>query len=250
MQEVDEGDDYSDDDLDALPVDTFHELQQNAIRSTQPQEYHEIPEQPIGEPVQLPGPAVRKASHGNLDNASNNSFARTYAQQPSSDYGDFDDEMLDGEIFDAAEEPVTIIGREGGIVGRPIGESTQREEFRQQRLGETSRLREHGWEQHSYGDLAISKLVQRHGVQRDEFGDHDVTMFLAHEKVHEPHPQPTGEPATVDRLQAQIQEVPQIRNAVFLISIANTTKSYFENVILSKWRSTLPMKWSRRRQGR
>lgn len=215
MQEVDEGDGYSDDDLDALPVDTFRELQENALRSTQLPEYHDKPEHVVGRPVQLQGPAGRIADHGDLDNVSSNSFARTYAQQPSSDYGDFDDEMLDGEIFDAAEEPVNITGREGSVVARPIGENTQRVEFRQQRFGEATRLREYGWDQNPYGDRDTPNLVRRHGIRRDAFEDHDETMFLGHEKVHEPPAQPTANLSAVDRLQAQIQEVPQFRPAIF-----------------------------------
>lgn len=247
MQEVDEGDGYSDDDLDALPVDTFHELQQNAIRSTQPPEYHDDLAHPVGRPVQLLGPAGRIADHGNVENASNTPITRTYAHQPSSDYGDFDDEMLDGEILDAAEEPVIITGREGGVVGRPIGESTQREEFRQQRFGETSRIRDYEWDQHPYGDRAASNLGQSPGFRRDGFENHDGTMFFTHQNVHESRAQPTGIPPAVDSLQAQIQKVPQLGHPFFLISMSNVTNSYFENVILSKRRLTLPMNWSRRK---
>lgn len=215
QQEVDEEDGYSDDDLDALPVDAFHELQQNAIRSTQPPEYHDKSAHPIGTPVQLPGPVGRIAVHGNLDNASKTSFARTYAQQPSSDYGDFDDEMLDGEIFDAAEEPAYITARKDVVVGSPIGGSTHREEVRQQCLDETSRLREHGWDRHPYGDSATSNLLQRHEARTDGFEDHAGAMLLAHEKAYEPHAQPTGKRTAVDELQAQIQEVPRLRYDIF-----------------------------------
>lgn len=241
MQEVDEGDGYSDDDLDALPVDTFQELQQNAIRSTQFPEYHDRFTHPVSRPVQLPGPAGRIADHGHFDNASNNSFIRAYAQQPSSDYGDFDDEMLDGEIFDAAEEPVDVTRREGSLLERAIAESKQREEFKQQRLGETPLLREYGRAQHPYGDGGASNLVQRHGSRDNGFENQDGSLLLAHEKVYEPHTQPTGEPPAVDRLQAQIQEVPHLRHALFLISMTDVTKSYFENVIISEKWSTLPM---------
>lgn len=207
LQEADEEDSYSDDDLDALPADTFHELQQNAIRSTQPQDKST---HPVGEPVQLPGPVGRIADHGNLGNASNNSSTRNYTHQPSSDYGDFDDEMLDGEIFDAAEEPVNVTGREGGIVGGPIGENTERE-----RYGETSRLREYGWEQRPYGDRATSNSVHRHRTRKDEFEDHDGATLLAHEKMNEAPAQPTRKSSAADGHEAQIQEVSQFRRAVF-----------------------------------
>ncbi|KAK0507497.1 hypothetical protein JMJ35_010020 [Cladonia borealis] len=113
---------YSDDDLDALPDHTFHELQENAFSSTQ---------QPIARP-QLPAlrqpprhdaPALA-GGFGRLALAGASAHAGNphEFQPPSSDYGDFDDEMLDGEIFDAA-------------IDERVGETTQREHWRQQRYG-------------------------------------------------------------------------------------------------------------------
>ena len=100
MDGIEEDDGYSDDDLDALPIHAFHELQQDAIRSTQQPrafQHHQAP-------------SVKQAAiFGNIgafDRLSVDDYGGNTQQQPSSDYGDFDDEMLDGEIFDtAAEQP-------------------------------------------------------------------------------------------------------------------------------------------------
>ncbi|MCJ1466481.1 hypothetical protein MMC07_005100 [Pseudocyphellaria aurata] len=209
LREANEEDSYSDDDLDAIPADTFHELQQNAIRSTQPQDKiaHSV-----SEPVQLPGPVGRVADPRNTANASNQSSTRNYAHQPSSDYGDFDDEMLDGEIFDAAEGLVDVAGREGDIMGVPIRESTQKEDFIQRRYGETSQLRGYGWEQRPYGDRAISNLMDR--TRKDGFEDHDGTTFLAHGKMDEDPAQPPRKSSAADGHQAQIQELLRERHTL------------------------------------
>ena len=103
MDGIEEDDGYSDDDLDALPVHAFQELQQDAIRSTQ--------QPPAFQHYQAPSvkQSAQVATFGNIgafDRLSVDDYGRNTQQQPSSDYGDFDDEMLDGEIFDtAAEQP-------------------------------------------------------------------------------------------------------------------------------------------------
>ena len=103
MDGIEEDDGYSDDDLDALPVHAFHELQQDAIRSTQQPrafQHHQAPS------VKQPAQAATFGSIGAFDRLSVDDYGANTQQQPSSDYGDFDDEMLDGEIFDtAAEQP-------------------------------------------------------------------------------------------------------------------------------------------------
>lgn len=100
MEGIEEDDGYSDDVLDALPVDDFQELQLDAIRSTQQQRVlvqHQSPDENRKvEPHEHSGALVKTPVYNN---------ATSYAHQPSSDYGDFDDEMLDGEIFDAADQP-------------------------------------------------------------------------------------------------------------------------------------------------
>ena len=100
MNGIEEDDGYSDDDLDELPVHDFHELQQEAIRSTQQP-------QSVGRSFH---PHSNYNATGNTrqtarDEPSVDDNGTSYPHEPSSDYGDFDDEMLDGEIFDAAAPP-------------------------------------------------------------------------------------------------------------------------------------------------
>ena len=144
--EVDsQGDGYSDDDLDALPSDTFLQLQQDAIRSTQ---------QPEGE-NQHKLPTLTRSPHAARENVeagfilvSPSNARHTYqhhghpkVETPSSDYGDFDDELLDGEIFDAGEQPTVVPARDGNFMAEPIGELTQREQWRQQRYAAPSAVK-------------------------------------------------------------------------------------------------------------
>ena len=138
MEDLDAEDDgYSDDDLDALPINAFHELQDNAVRSTQ----HALPR------AQLPTLAnsVRPGHNGVAGGFNqfptsadvNTPSAHRGPTQPSSDYGEFDDDMLDGEIFNAAEQPALAAKYEQKLAGGDAGESTQREKWRQQRYGKS-----------------------------------------------------------------------------------------------------------------
>ncbi len=206
MQEVEEEDDYSDDDLDALPVHAFHELQQNAIRSTQKVSDH-------GKISHFTGKSPRVFASHNVRLGDLAATAEYYPQQPSSDYGDFDDEMLDGEIIDAAEAPIAIPALERGIARRPIGESTQREEFRQQRFGAPSPHQRSGRNhhhdsivdaQHIFHRRGNFSVDQRNGIRGETS---DEPMFLANEEMCRPGAETGQQRATVDRLQAQVDEV-------------------------------------------
>ncbi|KAL8832571.1 MAG: hypothetical protein Q9191_000195 [Dirinaria sp. TL-2023a] len=130
MDGIEEDDGYSDDDLDALQLHDFQELQQDAIRSTQ----QPRPPRQIQSPYATRGTNL-KDRLGGLEQISvhGNGGAASFSHQPSSDYGDFDDEMLDGQIFDAGEEPTILPDTHHTL--KPIGESTQREQWRQQRYG-------------------------------------------------------------------------------------------------------------------
>ena len=124
MDDQDVGDDgYVDDELDTLPVDAFHELQEDAVRSTQ---------QALLPVAQQPNPGVLAGGFGRLSVGPDVKAYGKGLQEPSSDYGDFDDEMLDGEIFDGADQ-YTTYDRAQSVV--PAGESTQREQWRLQRHG-------------------------------------------------------------------------------------------------------------------
>ena len=130
QEEEEEEDGYSDDDLDDLPSNTLQQLQQDAIRSTQKAAALDRPHLP-----------ANTHSEGLVGG---NEFAKlpqaSYSHQvnphgPSSDYGDFeDDEMLDGEVYDAAQDPPAAITQGNPYRGQVMGESTQRETWRQERF--------------------------------------------------------------------------------------------------------------------
>ena len=133
---VGEDDDYSDDDLDALPDQAFHQLQQNAIQSTQqPSLSAQVQLPTIKQPTGLASGFGRLSVTGPASHAANQSAF----QAPSSDYGDFDDDMLDGEIFDAAEEPDLAVRYISGAHGQEPGEQSQGEQTRLQRYGPNQR---------------------------------------------------------------------------------------------------------------
>ncbi|KAL8765242.1 MAG: hypothetical protein Q9209_007635 [Squamulea sp. 1 TL-2023] len=136
-----EQDDYSDDDLDALPDRTFLELQEHALVTTQ--------QAARRKPLALPSAAM---SHQRdpaiiaqgLERLSVERPSPPFTSQresdfphpPSSDYGDLDDEMLDGEIYDNAEEPGANAIQASRAASVPLGAvSTQREQWRTQRYG-------------------------------------------------------------------------------------------------------------------
>ena len=116
MNGIEEDDGYSDDDLDELPVHDFHELQQEAIRSTQQP-------QSVGRSFHPHDNynTTRNTRQTASDELSVDDNGTSYPHEPSSDYGDFDDEMLDGEIFEAAPPPSIL--REQSNAGRVPGGS-------------------------------------------------------------------------------------------------------------------------------
>lgn len=171
MEDLDvEDDGYSDDDLDALPNHAFNQLQENAVRSTQ---------QPPTR-VQLPTLAQSAISGATgtaggfgrypVGTAATNAPSQRVPPQPSSDYGDFDDEMLDGEIFDAAEEPALAAEYEAAKeIGR-IGETTQREQWRQRRYGPSSPHMEPSKKQHPEQPPVVTRSTRMSGNQMDQRG--------------------------------------------------------------------------------
>ena len=205
MQEVDEVEGYSDDDLDLLPIDAFQELQENAIQSSQRQE--------ASEGAKLSKEYKRlsikpKATTGPLSTAAGGKSPRKihtsfHLAQPSSDYGDFDDEMLDGEVVDAALDPSIITSPENRYEREPIrslaGEGTQREKWRLQGYPAQPQSRQ---AQVDY------KLPQRAGLDDKKHKDvHPPPRPSLGEDHHEANAQMyTGSPVA-DRLKAQIEEV-------------------------------------------
>lgn len=187
MQELDEEDGYSDDGLDALPAHALHELQENAIRSTQrASEYGNVSystRNPLPRPTGL---AVGLGKYpSNADN---------YSNQPSSDYGDFDDgmldeEMLDGEIIDAAEQPLAI-----SALGR-AGERMHREQFRQERFCAPPSLQRPGRKQDAFLRGDVANVDQ--GSDTMSLDDNRSRIAAKTDPEH----------LTVDHLRAQVQEV-------------------------------------------
>ncbi|KAL8807703.1 MAG: hypothetical protein Q9182_000514 [Xanthomendoza sp. 2 TL-2023] len=131
-------DGFSDDDLDALPDGTFQEMQENAVTFSQQAAKGKRTSLPTAARPQNKAPTVLAQG---LEKLSVSKDVLSYAlqaesnipNQPSSDYGDMDDDMLDGEIYDAANglgmDPIQA----SRAASLPRGESTQREQWRNQR---------------------------------------------------------------------------------------------------------------------
>ena len=202
--QVGEDDDYFDDDLDALPDRTFHELQRNAIQSTQ---------QPSLSPqVQLPAIKQTTGLTSGLGRLSVTGSAKHAANQPalqapSSDYGDFDDDMLDGEIFDAAEEPALAVRYKAVTRERESGGPSQREQWRLQRYGPEQRGSEPIETQQCVSQQGAVGLPSNNG---NGLGSTQATaqegrvMHLVEESRTRPPPEETTD---VIALQAQVQKV-------------------------------------------
>jgi len=128
MEGIEEDDGYSDDDLDALPIHAFQELQQDAIRSTQ---------QPrVCGQGQKSNPSLKAVRAGASEQPLIEANGKNYSHEPSSDYGDFDDEMLDGEIFDASEQQSILPAKNSTL--RVADESVLGEPWMQQDYGGSS----------------------------------------------------------------------------------------------------------------
>ena len=122
--QVAERDPYSDDDLDAILSQVPGRPDPNPQLPS-----YKSPHRPVGyhlNAAHTSVPIPPGVALGGRHNA---------AHEPSSDYGDFDDEMLDGEIFDAAETPFAPAAIQPSENHSNAGESTQREQWRQQRYG-------------------------------------------------------------------------------------------------------------------
>ena len=206
----DEG--YSDDDLDALPDHTFHELQEKAFSSTQqPIARPQLPalrQPPRDDPHGLAGGFGRLSVPGASAHASNpHNF-----QTPSSDYGDFDDEMLDGEIFDAAELPILAARYDTRAIEERVGETTQREHWRQQRYGlppPDARTAE----QHTRQQGAASISGPNVAIPNAKYNDVQIRGPVRQE-ARDSIPEPFQGLADVGALQAQVQKVSVVQNSV------------------------------------
>lgn len=203
-----EDDDYYDDDLDALPDHAFHQLQKNAIQSTQqPSLSAQVQLPTVKQPKGLLNDFGRLSVAGSTSHVTNQSAF----QAPSSDYGDFDDDMLDGEIFDAGEEPALAVRYKTGARGQGVGEHSQREQWRLQR---------HGPNQHNSEPIETEQRISQQGAvgapldYANGLGDPNTTvqggkvMHLADENQTRPPPQDRTD---VIALQAQVQKVRMLK---------------------------------------
>ena len=207
--DVDEDDGYSDDDLDALPHDTFHKLQQDAFISTKqssrPNHGLDNPDSRLQAKASgaLAGGVERLSVAGNFP-----SFDQEFPQHPSSDYGDLDDEMLDGEIYDAAAESRIDPIQASRAAGLPYGESTQREQWRQQR----------------YGVPVSSLRTESPGVSAKPLMNNGTNGFTVESRgPHKDPPTPDdGNPnrqADIEALHAQVIKVCECCHCAFLILV-------------------------------
>ena len=235
MQEVDDGDGYSDDDLDALPADAFQELQQNAIRSTQ---HLRQGEQLAPHPGYEQGVLKSDDSKRGFANlaVSGNAFYKAPAPAPShqasSDYGDFDDEMLDGEIFDAAEQPIILNERIGAFVSRPPGVSTQREQWRQQRYGAPSWPQIHGAGLRSLPSRPLAASQIRQGIsERDQCGA-GGKISISDQGSQKPQDELIQNSCNIEDLEAQVQKVVQSAH-IFMLWLL-----IIQHLVASRTRST------------
>ena len=209
----DEDDDvYFDDDLDELPPNTFQQLQQDAIRSTQ-QVASNSP-QDLSRPKQTPafgfgtGPIHAAQSLANrYDNP----------HKPSSDYGDFEeDDMLDGEVYDAAQDPPVNI-TQGNYFGKRVpGEATQREIWRQQRFSEPQAVANAVTHPPNHGTAQPQQPLPkaRQVKPRPIEDENEDAMTWSPEKRDNSQGQGTTPLVSVDALQAQIQGLLQERDSL------------------------------------
>lgn len=210
MQEVDEGEGYSDDDLDALPADAFQELQQNAIRSTQQQDQNERVEVSFRRDQGLPG--AQDLGRGMENSAlSGNAFCKTpihvRTQQASSDYGEFDDEMLDGEIFDAGEESVLFQERMGGFTAPQIGENTQRDLWLKQRFDVPLRPQNRAAGLLSLPPQSLATPQTRYGLKGNNHDGDEHNASATYEGIRIPQAQSEEESSNIKNLEDQVRQV-------------------------------------------
>ena len=196
--DVDEDGAYSDDDLDALPSDTFQRLEEHAVTSTQQAPgrnnalYHPAAGLQTRKPGLLTGGLERLSVGGNPALQEDSDFP----QQPSSDYGDLDDDMLDGEIYDAAQEPGISPIQASRAANLPYTESTQRELWRIQRYGKPPPYLESAFPHARVGDQ-LQNVVSGPYPKRSEAETIPLATNNAHHDTH----------SDLETLQAQILEV-------------------------------------------
>src|SRR5437016_9335096 len=116
-------DNFSDDDLDDLPIATLNEIEQNALHFTQHQRKTQAT-QPLDSPIQhdsRAGQILNAPRPAQYVFKPQNTHTNQKKQPPSSDYGDFDDDDFgadDAEVLDGGHLSPTL--RESTFVPRTL----------------------------------------------------------------------------------------------------------------------------------
>ena len=222
-----EDDDYSDDDLDALPDHAFHQLQENAIQSTQPPSLSAQVQLPT---INQPGGLANGLGRMSVEVDASHSINQHAFQAPSSDYGDFDEEMLDGEIFDAAEEP-TLAARYDAIADeKEPGEYARREQWRLQRYGANQFKPEPIEAQqlaHQQGAVGVPSFNDNNLAGPNAKGYGARVVHLENQEAAGPPPQ---EFTDVKALQAQVQKVGLLKTQFYRTWLLTLLFSCYMNV--------------------
>jgi len=167
-----DSDGYLDDDLDALISEDFLELQRRAFQSTQYQR------QPPNEGVHsLPSTAsvpLRPKVLPAVGNLSGQPQADSFTDNPSSDYGDLDDEVLDAGLIDSPQN--LLAGKPStNLISGVAGVSTQREQGRQQRFSVPRQLQGNILRPLEY-PIRPSPSIAHHGQNYKSFGEEDEIL--------------------------------------------------------------------------
>ncbi|KAI9825519.1 MAG: hypothetical protein M1819_000511 [Sarea resinae] len=233
MADIDDDDFFTDDDLDALPANALEDLEQKAFESTQQRavnahatslhSHHTTDkfnalsrDQASLQPPHRQPHAGQSGLHG-----------RYQPQEPSSDYGEFEDEALEAGFLDAAEP---VREAPAPFVGGNIGDVNQREQWPQ--------LRDAGNENHQVlqpqqGYPTPHQLRgnhQHHLKDSGFFQDYDARPLDERPNALDTLDQRQGEEPVelhneeVSLLQAQLQELLEERDALHRdLEAANST---------------------------
>ena len=203
MADTDEEDGYSDDDLDALPHNDFLELEQHAIQSKQAQ-----PDRLAINKLQLLDQYSLSKHHPDQGRNSAIPQKHRFTQEQSSDYGDIDDEILDGGISEnksgKGKQP---FGRDLDL--RNVDEATLQESWRQQRYGAPHRLPKSYQPRNDFQRQATIAFQQRSGLEDSGYAQKgiDEVMLDAPALEEEDPLQARSQVEDVDALQAKVAEV-------------------------------------------
>ncbi|MCJ1365826.1 hypothetical protein MMC16_004951 [Acarospora aff. strigata] len=216
MDEIEEEGVYSDDDLDALPDHALSELEFNAVQSTQQknqsvtrgQRQHDQQTLPI-----LSKPPVQTLPiQPRYDGRKAQQYAQSvdYPQQPSSDYGNIDDEDFGPDLLDA--EGITNLAdpAQTQFADRTGGENTQREQWIQNRYSAAIGRQPATLNNQPIGRPVLAGAEVDQGVDNNAEDEEDDEEMLDHPEVLVRSMSMNGDGGqqdnAVDALQARIEE--------------------------------------------